>query len=130
MLELTKSQKRTEEWVIGSVESTEEMQYNTANQLISYQGKTIEYDAENNRIASRDSQTGKTIRYIHNTNSDLSQFLVEEDGTTTTKYVYGNELVSAKTYEKSLEELKQEGDKNKKVVTSRQTSPTTTTMTT
>ena len=133
-----------------STDTKEEMQYNTANQLISYQGKTIEYDAygnmtkgpangsmaaytydsrnrltgvlnlsyeydaENHRIASRDSQTGKTIRYIHNTNSDLSQLLVEEDGTTTTKYVYGNELISAKVYGKSLEELKQEGEKNKK----------------
>ncbi|MBO4997328.1 MAG: hypothetical protein J6D02_04950 [Lachnospira sp.] len=37
--------------------------------------------------------------------------MVEEDGTTTTRYVYGNELISAKTYGKSLEELKDDGVK-------------------
>ncbi|MDD5948367.1 MAG: hypothetical protein PUC39_01350 [Lachnospiraceae bacterium] len=73
--------------------------YDSRNRLKAVQNLTYEYDAENNRVASCDSQTGKTIRYIHNTNSSLSQLLEENDGTTTTKYVYGNALISSRTYQ-------------------------------
>ena len=116
-------------------ETTAVMEYNAANQLVSYNGEkvtydaygnmtygplngsmaeyiydsrnrlvqvldiTYEYDAENNRISSKNSQTGRLIRYIHNTNSSLSQLLVEDDGTQKKVYTYGNDLLTSRTYQ-------------------------------
>jgi len=72
--------------------------YNCRNQLIQADNVTYAYDAEGNRTAQIDLETGTRTEYVNNTNGELTQVVMEHstcDGkTSTTTYVYGNGLLS------------------------------------
>ena len=72
--------------------------YDCRNRLIQANQVKYEYDGEGNRVAQTDLETGTRTEYVVNTNSELSQVLMEtttcEGKEQVTTYVYGNGLVS------------------------------------
>lgn len=74
-----------------TAEAIGECTYDFADRLTSFNGYSYTYDVENIRVRKTYGETVTT--YTPNANSKLSQLLVKEEGSTTTKYVYGLGLI-------------------------------------
>ncbi len=70
--------------------------YNAKNELISVEqnGATTRYDYNPNGIRTAKSAGGVNTRYVVDENRDYAQVLVEQDGTDSIVYTYGDDLIS------------------------------------
>ncbi|MBQ9080012.1 MAG: hypothetical protein IJY27_02965, partial [Clostridia bacterium] len=65
--------------------------YDSANRLITADGHTYTYSAENVRIRNLCTESDTT--YVYDTNARLSRLLTKTTNGTVTKYVYGRGLI-------------------------------------
>ena len=90
---------------IGTIESVE-MTYDKANRLTTYNGEEVTYDAEGNRSAQVNTETGIRTEYVVDTVSQLSQVIMATEtgsgNTKVTTYTYGNGLLSQSNINGSL----------------------------
>ena len=70
---------------------TKSFTYDSANKLITADGHTYTYNAEDVRI--RNFCTEEDTTYTYNTNAKLSMLLMKTTGGIVTKYVYGRGLI-------------------------------------